>query len=393
MSAPCKRRFGLVLVGVGDLTGGGGAERYFADLFLTHRARAAHANEELWLITDATTITRLEAIGRCVKGERVIQVPERRFVAAFGETRRLRQISTSGGFDLLHLTQALPRHLLWLWTLPRLRSRITMNLNDDEIALRLESRPLPRGRDLEWRTYRAYFQSTAIDGYMVWYRRLAEVLPRFLAKRTSTVRAAQYCFVDVEKFKPAALKQKQIVFAGRFVSVKRPELFVAAVAIARARIPECLATWKFSMFGKGPLERALREQCHAAGLDDILTIGYAADMGSVLSTSNCFVSTQDHENFTSLAMLEAMACGNAIIARDVGQTVDFVRPGRNGLLVDSDKPEALADALVEYVSHPESHAVYAKESRRITEEEHCAENALSEFLEFWTTVSSSHAYG
>lgn len=392
MNGTRRPRIGLVLVGAGDLTGGGGAERYFADLFLEWRASAERRGCELWLITDAVSRRHLAAIGRELGSAYVFELPESPYAARWRQAHALRRLARDGAFDLLHLTQALPRHLPWLWSLAfnTRRARVTVNINDYEVAQWLEARRPPRGVDLAWRTYLAYFRSRTVDGFMVWYQRLVAPVNALRSGRDTPIQAARYCFVDTSQFMPAIDKHNEVVFAGRLVDVKRPGLFIDAVAAARRKAPASVDGWRFLMLGKGPLEAALRRQVAAAGLDDLLRIEFAEHVGTRLAHSRIFVSTQDEENFTSLAMLEAMACGNAIVARDVGQTRAFVREGENGNLMSHPDAEACADALLGIMGDPERQRRMGKESRRITLEEHCAENALAEFDMFWQGIAEGH---
>ncbi len=388
MNRARRPRVGVVLVGAGDLTGGGGAERYFADLFLAWRASADAHGCDLWLITDAESRSHLAAVGRILGTERVIVLEPAWGPCALWQGLAMRRMALDGRFDLLHLSLALPRHLPWIWSISKrsARARVTVNINDLEVAPALEAGRRPHGMDLEWRTYLAYFSSRTVDGFMVWYRRLVDQLARFRAHCPVPIRPARYCFVDVSHFTPAAEKRDEVVFAGRFVPVKMPALFVDAIAAARQRAPDLVNRWRFRMLGKGPLESALREQVVQAGLADILSVEYTEDTGAVLAYSRLFVSTQDEENFTSLAMLEAMACGNAIVARDVGQTREFVRDGSNGILAAGANAESVADAMLRCMAAPDDLARMGAESRRITLEEHCVEHVLDEFDEFWRGI-------
>lgn len=385
MTAGRRPRIGLVLVGAGDLTGGGGAERYFADLFLAWRGSASTRACHLTLITDAQTRVRLAEIGRDLGSEDVLVLPNRRIWDRVRQAHALYALATNGQYDILHLTLALPRHLPWLQAVARRanRARIAVNLNDYELATALETGRRPRGVDLPWRSYLAYFRSRAIDGFMVWYRRLVAPLERLREGLPTLIHAADYCFVDTAKFTPAPRKRQEILFAGRLVPVKRPSLFIDAIALANRKNAAVAGDWRFRLLGKGPLEQSLRGQLAACGLDGRVTIGYAEHTEEVFAHSSVFVSPQDEENFTSLAMLEAMACANAIIARDVGQTRQFVRPGVNGLLVKGTDPGTLADAMLTLMSDDALRARMGAESRRITLEEHCVDHVMREFDAFW----------
>ena len=381
-----KARIGLVLVGVGDLSGGGGAERYFADLFVAYENSAACRQYELWLIVDESAITRLREINRMPVSERIIDLSKygrNRFLLAW----QLLVLATSGQFDLLHLTLALPRHLPWLWLLcsSQRRACLSLNVNDSEVAARLSGRPLARGLDLAWRTYLAYFGASVLDGVMAWYQNLIEALAK-RAKHPRILHAARYCFVDSIRFKPAEIKENLVVYASRLVKVKRPDLFVDALGVAKARAPGLVGQWRFLLLGKGPALATLQARCAELGLQEVLDFDYAPDASRIFTRSRIFVSTQDHENFTSLSMLEAMAAGNAILARDVGQTRAFVRERQNGLLALTDSPEAICEKLLMMLEDEAMTRRWGVESRRIALEEHCAKNVLDEFDAFWQEV-------
>jgi glycosyltransferase involved in cell wall biosynthesis len=84
-----------------------------------------------------------------------------------------------------------------------------------------------------------------------------------------------------------------------------------------------------------------------------------------------------------------MACGNAIIAADVGQTSQFVRHEENGFLVRQETAEAFAEALATYLRQPEHHELFAKASRALVTDVHTVENAVGDLISFWRQVLSS----
>ena len=118
----------------------------------------------------------------------------------------------------------------------------------------------------------------------------------------------------------------------------------------------------------------------------LVRLTHAIDLAPVLSRSRVFVSTQAVENFTSLAMLEAMAAGNVVIAGDVGQTSEFVRHGENGYLVGAATPDAFASAMADYLRHPERHAAMAAASRALVTDVHTIEHFADDIMAFWRDV-------
>jgi len=381
-------RVAVVLCGVADLQGGGGAERYFADL-VAAIANSPRTGVDITLCTDAASVRALGLVGRSLSERQLL-------VWGGGRVAQLRAMRRDLGlarFDVVHLVQALPRYLPWLWCLapvPRARRpAVALNVNDSRLAVALE-----RGRGaaaigaVELLAYRGFFLAPALDGLMSWYERFAAAYERRYRAGRKLVGVARHCFVDTARFHPDVVKQPWGVFAGRLVDYKRPLLFVESVARARDIDALALADWRFFVFGEGPLRAALLASIRALGLQDIVSPGEGGALRDTLMKSSLFVSTQDNENFTSLAMLEAMACGNAVIARDVGQTRAFVRPGCNGLLSADDEVETMARTLVEFCRRPAEHVRWREESRRITLEEHCVARVVDEFAAFWAALDA-----
>jgi len=382
-------RVAIVLCGIPPLRGGGGVERYFADLVAAF-AKRGDTGVTAVLCTDPASLEAFRGIDRDIDPEHLLCWPAN---TRCGQVRAMWRDLRAGRFDVVHLVQALPRYLPWLWITAHRAQRpaIVLNVNDSRLSHLLAGGTLtPPMARCERLTYRAYFASAALDGLMCWYERFVEASLAWHGKRAVHVHAARYCFVDTERFKPVAKKAPWVVWSGRLVEYKRPVLFLEGIAHARTTQPAAMRGWRVFMFGDGPMRRAVVEAIGRFGLSDIVTIGNPDELGGTLAHSRLFVSTQDHENFTSLAMLEAMACGNAVLARDVGQTRAFVRPGANGLLCAGDDAAAIGDALLGYLRQPERHAAWQHESRRITLEEHCAHAVVDEFAGFWRNVQTYH---
>lgn len=386
-------RVALLLVGARDISGGGGAERYFADLFLA-ATRRSNPDREIVLFTDRATIAALAATGRDLMPYDIVILPGAGRATALVQAVAFLVHLVRRQIDIVHIVQALPRHLLWLHALlcvPRKwRPRVSLNINDARLAHGLLQTPMVTSANippLERWTYDAYFRGGQLTGLMVWYSLFVERFASRYRHLPAVVHAARHCFVDTERFAPAKEKRCWVVFSGRLVNLKRPLMFVDGVAHALQQAPALLAAWGFFIFGGGPLQTVVQARIDELGLTDRVKMGVHDDLRATLAQSSIFVSTQDFENFTSLAMLEAMASGNAIVARDVGQTRLFVTPTCNGLLI----PEAgtasdLGRSLIEAVGSG-CLTAWGAESRRLSMEAHTVDHVLEEFDMFWYEVS------
>ena len=146
-----------------------------------------------------------------------------------------------------------------------------------------------------------------------------------------------------------------IVWIGRMVPPKDPQALVRAAATLRDEgfhfsvdlvgkpIPS--TQWYFEQ---------TRELVSQLGLaDTVRTPGFLDDeaMRSLAARSQIAVQTS-HTEGLSIALLEQMMAGMAIIATDVGDTSCAIRDGENGLLVPAHDQKALEAALRRLLGDP-----------------------------------------
>lgn len=136
---------------------------------------------------------------------------------------------------------------------------------------------------------------------------------------------------------------------GQITPLKRQDLFINAAAICRTR--GC-ADAEFLIVGAASDKQgeAYKQRLCALvtqhGLaDQVVFTGYVADIAARLAAFDVVVAPSVNEAF-SLALVEAMAAGCAVIASRVGGMAEIVEDGVNGLLAPPDDEEALAAAMM-----------------------------------------------
>jgi glycosyltransferase involved in cell wall biosynthesis len=112
----------------------------------------------------------------------------------------------------------------------------------------------------------------------------------------------------------------------------------------------CHADCHVFFLGEGALETSMRRQVHELGLDAHVTIRFEPQPTCLLNESSIFVSLQSEENYPSQSLLEAMACGNAIVATDVGETWRLVDETTGVRVLAT--PAALASAINQLLADP-----------------------------------------
>ncbi len=382
-------RVALLLVTVGDLSGSGGTERHFASLF-EHLRRQAPGR--VTLMTAASSLRRLQQAGLLQSTDGVITMAlgDRPAVTKPGMlwmTLLLAWQTLFRGYDILHICQPTPSYVPFAAMVTRLpkswRPSVALTIVDCTLTPNLAS---GTAADLYERqvvdAHRKYFAWTRLDAVYSWYRDFVSFARSHqLVTAGTTIEAAKFFFCDSRRFTPSA-KERVVIFAGRFSEQKRPVLFVEAIAELLRREPQLSAGWRFEMYGRGPLGERVAARIAELGVGDRVTVAHAIDMAPIFARSRLFVSTQAYENFTSLAMLEAMASGNAVVAEDVGQSAEFVRP-ENGLLVKPATAAAFAAGIAEYLRCAERHDAMGAASRRLATDVHNVEHSADDIIAFW----------
>ena len=101
----------------------------------------------------------------------------------------------------------------------------------------------------------------------------------------------------------------------------------------------------------GGYEAALRAEASAVLAGRHRFVGPVDEVPAVLRSLDVLVNASASEPF-GLSVLEAQACGAAVVATDAGGIPEFVEDGKTGLLVAPGRPEALAAGLTRLLSEP-----------------------------------------
>lgn len=157
--------------------------------------------------------------------------------------------------------------------------------------------------------------------------------------------------VDRARFAPAPWAHKdglQIVSLRAWEPNYHIATLIDAFALLRGRMPD--APLHLHLLGGGSLGPALRAQAQALGLTQRVTFhGRLDDAGMASVLARCKISvTVPSSDATSVAMLESMACGLAVVASDLPANRQWIDPE---LLVPAGDAHALAEVLQRLAGH------------------------------------------
>jgi glycosyltransferase involved in cell wall biosynthesis len=141
---------------------------------------------------------------------------------------------------------------------------------------------------------------------------------------------------------------------------KRVELFIDAVAAARAREPRIRGV----VAGGGSALQAVRE--HAAVLGATAVLGERTDAPDLIAAADVLCLTSTTEG-VPISILEGMALGTPTLATAVGGIPGVVGDGESGVLVESGSVEAFAAALCGLARDPDRVDALARGARRLYE--------------------------
>jgi N-acetyl-alpha-D-glucosaminyl L-malate synthase BshA len=155
--------------------------------------------------------------------------------------------------------------------------------------------------------------------------------------------------VDVSKYKPnndydfrAELKEDYnlnndypiVVFVGNLIHRKNVNALIEAKRLSK--LP-----YNLLIVGDGPETKNLKEK--SEGLDNVYFIGSRDDVENILPSCDLLVLPSHSESF-GLVLIEALACGKAVIGSNVGGIKEIITEDV-GLLIDPENPSTINDAV------------------------------------------------
>ena len=165
--------------------------------------------------------------------------------------------------------------------------------------------------------------------------------------------------VDADRYTPgrdSALRDELGVGAGELLvgavgNIRTPKAYdvlLRAAALTLARVPNC----HVAIVGQGDEAalKPLRELRDSLGIGARCHfLGFRKSTPELYRNFDVFVSSSRSEGL-SLAFLEAMASGLAVVATRSGGPQEVIEPDQSGILVPIENPEALAEGLVRTLS-------------------------------------------
>lgn len=153
--------------------------------------------------------------------------------------------------------------------------------------------------------------------------------------------------VDISLFTPAGRKPSKIirmVFVGRLVPQKGLDVLLESLGLIKDKLPP----WRLTIVGDGALkEQYLNMASRYALSENIAWLGWVSleKLPEIYNNHDIFVLPSRYEGMPSV-VVQAMACGCAVLACNVYGVDELVTDGNTGRIAKIDDPEDLAEKLL-----------------------------------------------
>ncbi len=172
--------------------------------------------------------------------------------------------------------------------------------------------------------------------------------------------------VDLERYKPLPEKPGTpvVLFAGRLLKDKGLMEYLEAARLVRERGVNARFIVAGAIDAGNPSSIAAHEISEWERNGVVEYIGQCQDMSSRMAHAH-IVCLPSYREGLPRVLIEAAACGRAIVATDVPGCREIVRHGINGLLIQPRDAASLSDAIQQLIQNPSLRALMAAEGRRL----------------------------
>ena len=176
-----------------------------------------------------------------------------------------------------------------------------------------------------------------------------------------------------------------VMFLARFLKDKGIVEFVEASSIVKASIPNARFVLVGNVDSDNPNSITSMDLKKWISLGFVEDWGYSTNVFSSIRKSNLMVLPSYREGLPK-TLLEAAACGRAVITSDVPGCRDAIASGETGLLVNPRNTQMLADAIIQLLQDGPLRREYGLAGRRLAEKCFDVKDVVSKHLSIYFEV-------
>ena len=218
-----------------------------------------------------------------------------------------------------------------------------------------------------------------IQQFMAVSRDLATWLEQVIGVKRPAIHQV-YNGVDVERFRPrqgarasclpSEFSSEDLTLigtVGRLQHVKDQATLVRAFCHLRQITADRTHHVRLVLIGDGPMRDEIQQIIEDEEMNSLVWMaGERQDIPGLMRSLDLFVLPSEAEGISN-TILEAMASGLPIVATDVGGNSELINDGKTGFLVPPKSPQAMAEAIANYVLDHELMRAHGEAGRAIAE--------------------------
>ena len=176
-----------------------------------------------------------------------------------------------------------------------------------------------------------------------------------------------------------------VVFVGRFVPVKRVDLY-CDIARQAVLLNDNI---HFYLIGDGPLKEQIEQQIEQNGLkDNVHLLGFKSNPLPYIKHMDLLMFTSDHEGLP-MTLLEAMSLNVPVMSRKLATIEQTLCDGDCGFICDSDKAEDFAEMISAVARDPMQARAKAEQAKNILLEKYSLEYLVKSYISLYKKLSNN----
>lgn len=192
--------------------------------------------------------------------------------------------------------------------------------------------------------------------------------------------------IDTQEFKPSNKNTKDGEIVIGTVGRMSAEKGYGYLLEAFAEVVKVHSKARLLFVGDGALKESLKSQVSSLNMEDKVDFaGFQSDVKPFYEKMDIFVSSSLIEHFP-MAVLEAMACGKAIVATDVGGTKDLIHNGKTGFLIKKASVKEMTEVFFALIKDAALRNKLGESARNLVEEKYSLSGMVASYLEVYRTL-------
>ena len=178
----------------------------------------------------------------------------------------------------------------------------------------------------------------------------------------------------------------QIVLnVGNVRRVKGTDVMIRTVAMVRDKFPNVLFLVVGGVHERGFFAEVQKLVTDLRVTDNVKFLGRRLDVPSILKMCDLFYQSSRSEGLPN-AVLEAMASGLPCVATDVGGTNEIISNDENGFLVESERPDLAAKAIINLLGNQNRARIVGAAARRTIEQRFSAQAMINRMVDQYDSL-------